>query len=61
MSDIRMRGPEGCANTLHWGGQTYTADKRGEFTIPEAAKDDLLRHGFVVVRETLHLKREADK
>lgn len=59
MADIRMRGPDGCADTLHWKGQTYKADKRGEFAVPEDARHDLLRHGFAVVREVLHLKREA--
>lgn len=58
MADIRMRGPEGCAETVHWNGQTYKADKRGEFVLPEAARAALLRHGFAVVRDVLHLKRE---
>ena len=59
MADIRMRGPEGCAPTLQWNGTTYTADKRGEFAVPESARASLERHGFTVARDVLHLKREA--
>ncbi len=63
MADIRMRGPEGCANTVHWKGTTYKADKHGEFVVPAEARQDLVRHGFAVareaVRDVLHLKRET--
>lgn len=48
MSDIKMRGPEGCANTLSFGGETFTA-KKGVFTIPVEAFEHLRRHGFTAI------------
>lgn len=47
MSDITMRGPKGCANTLSFGGQSYSA-KKGLFTVPAEAAEHLKRHGFTV-------------
>lgn len=49
MSDIKMTGPEGCADSLSWGGNSYTAGKKGAFTVPVEAYADLLQHGFVAV------------
>lgn len=37
------------AGTLSYRGQTYQADKRGVFTVPEEAVPELIRHGFTVV------------
>lgn len=48
MSDIKMRGPEGCANTLSFGGETFTA-KKGVFTVPVEAFEHLKRHGFTAI------------
>lgn len=47
MSDITMRGPKACANTLSFDGQTYTS-KKGIFTVPAEAAEHLKRHGFTV-------------
>lgn len=49
MSDIKMRGPRGCADSLSYGGRTFMADKRGAFTVPESAREELARHGFQVI------------
>jgi|GEM_PF-3823337 len=49
MSDIKMRGPEGAANTLSHDGVTYKADKKGVFTVPVEAYESLARHGFEAV------------
>ena len=51
MSDIKMRGPKGCADTLSHAGESYSADKKGVFTVPVDAYESLLRHGFVAVGE----------
>lgn len=51
MSDIKMRGPEGCADSLSFGGQSYAVGKRGIFTVPVEAYEHLTRHGFVAVGE----------
>jgi hypothetical protein len=51
MSDIKVRGPKGCADTLSHAGQSYQADKKGIFTVPVEAHEHLLRHGFVAVGE----------
>jgi hypothetical protein len=51
MSDAKMRGPEGCAPECSHAGQTFTADKRGVFTVPVGAVELLKRHGFTVVGE----------
>jgi hypothetical protein len=51
MSDIKVRGPKGCANTLSFGGAEYQADKKGIFTVPVEAHESLLRHGFIAVGE----------
>lgn len=51
MSDIKMRGPKGAADTLSFAGAEYKADKKGVFTVPVDAHESLLRHGFVVVGE----------
>ncbi|KZC23539.1 hypothetical protein RHOFW104T7_13130 [Rhodanobacter thiooxydans] len=48
MSDIKMRGPEGCANTLSFGGESFAA-KKGVFTVPVEAFEHLKRHGFVAI------------
>lgn len=47
MSDAQMRGPKGCAKTLSFGGQTYTAQK-GIFTVPVEAVAHLKYQGFTV-------------
>lgn len=49
MSDIKMRGPKGCADTLSFDGQPYAADKKGVFTVPVEAHAHLLRHGFEAI------------
>lgn len=49
MSDIKMRGPEDCASTLSFDGQTYSADKKGIFTVPVDAYGLLLVQGFTAV------------
>ena len=49
MSDIKMRGPKGCADTLSHAGETFTADKKGVFTVPVSAHEFLILHGFVAV------------
>lgn len=46
MSDIKIRGPEGCGKTLSYGGQTFTADKKGFFSVPSEAAEALKLHGF---------------
>ena len=51
MSDIKMRGPEGCAASLSHDGQTYTADRKGVFTVPVEAYESLVRHGFTAIGE----------
>lgn len=48
MSDIKVRGPKGCAKTLSFGGESYSSDKKGYFTVPFEAWEQLQRHGFVV-------------
>ncbi len=48
MSDIKVRGPKGCAKTLSFSGESYSVDKRGLFTVPYEAWEQLQRHGFVV-------------
>lgn len=40
-----------CAGTLSYRGQTYRADKRGVFRVPEEAVPEILRHGFSVVEK----------
>ena len=47
MSDLKLRGPRGCADTLNFGGKDYVAEK-GVFTVPQEAHAHLSRHGFVV-------------
>ena len=49
MADIKMRGPEDCGSTLSFGTETYSADKKGIFTVPFEAYEPLLRHGFKAV------------
>lgn len=51
MSDVQVRGPKGCAKTLSFGGETFTADKKGIFTVPIEAAEHLRRHGFSVEGE----------
>lgn len=51
MSDIKMRGPEGCADTLSHDGKTYSVGRKGVFTVPFEAYELLTRHGFVAVGE----------
>jgi len=51
MSDIKMRAPKDAAQTLSFAGETYSADKRGIFTVPVEAFDHLTRHGFIAVGE----------
>ncbi|MDE1907445.1 MAG: hypothetical protein KGH75_13455 [Rhodospirillales bacterium] len=51
MSDIKMRGPKGCADTLSHAGESYAADKKGIFTVPVEAYESLSRHGFIAVGE----------
>lgn len=51
MSDIKMRGPKDCADSLSFDGQSYSADRKGIFTVPVGAHESLLRHGFVAVGE----------
>lgn len=46
MSEIKVRGPEGCGKTLSFGGETYTADKKGFFNVPSEAAEALRLHGF---------------
>lgn len=49
--EIQMRGPQGCAPTISHGGKTISADKRGIFSVPREAIEDLVRHGFKVVEK----------
>lgn len=49
MSDIKMTGPDECASTLSFGGDTYTADKKGVFTVPVEAYEPLCRLGFTAI------------
>jgi hypothetical protein len=49
MSDIKMRGPEDCADTVSFADTTYTADKKGVFTVPDEAYESLLLHGFTAI------------
>lgn len=49
MSYIKVRGPEGCADTLSFDGQSYQADKKGVFTVPVEAHAHLIRHGFTAI------------
>lgn len=51
MSDIKMRAPKDAAPTLSFAGETYSADKRGVFTVPVEAFEHLTRHGFTAVGE----------
>ena len=46
MSEIKIRGPEGCGKTLSYGGETFTADKKGFFSVPSEAAEALKLHGF---------------
>lgn len=49
MGEIKMRGPKGCADSLSYGGRNFSADKRGVFTVPESAREELERHGFQAI------------
>jgi hypothetical protein len=49
MSDIKMQGPDNCANSLSWGGNEYQANKKGVFTVPAEAYGELLLHNFVAI------------
>jgi hypothetical protein len=49
MSDIKMRGPEDCAPSLSFAGDSYTADKKGLFTVPVEAYGPLIAQGFTAV------------
>jgi len=49
MSNVPVRGPKGCADTLSFDGQSYAADKKGVFTVPVEAHAHLLRHGFEAI------------
>ena len=49
MSDIKMKGPQDCASTVSWGGNDYTANGKGVFTVPVEAYSDLLDHDFIAV------------
>jgi len=51
MSDIKARGPKGSADTLSFDGETYSADKKGVFTVPAEAAEHLKRHGFELIGE----------
>lgn len=51
MNEVKMRGPKGCADTLHHGGKVHSADRRGVFSVPEDAVEALQRHGFHVVED----------
>lgn len=46
MSEIKVRGPKGCAKTISHAGKTYEADKRGVFSVPRDFAEHLQRHGF---------------
>lgn len=46
MSEIKVRGPEGCGKTISYGGETFTADKKGFFSVPSEAAEALKLHGF---------------
>lgn len=48
MSDIQIRGPKGCGKTLSFAGDSYAADKKGVFSVPSEAWEQLQRHGFKV-------------
>jgi len=48
MSNVPVRGPQGCAKTLSFGGETITANKRGVFLVPAEAAEHLKRHVFVI-------------
>lgn len=52
MSDAKMKAPDESAQTLSFGGEIYSMDKRGVFTVPAEAVETLKRHGFTVVGET---------
>jgi hypothetical protein len=47
--DVLVTAPL-CAGSLSYRGQTYQADKRGMFRVPEEAVPELIRHGFTVVK-----------
>lgn len=49
MSDIKMRGPKDCADSLSFDGQSYAADKKGTFTVPVEAYESLQLHGFTAI------------
>lgn len=49
MSDIKMRGPDDCADSLSFNGETYTASKKGVFTVPVEAYGPLIAQGFTAV------------
>lgn len=51
--EIQMRGPKDCAPAISHGGNTITADKRGIFTVPREAIEDLMRHGFKLIEQKL--------
>jgi len=48
MSNIKVRGPKGCATTLSFAGKEYKADKKGLFAVPYEALEHLRLHGFAV-------------
>lgn len=48
--EARITAPLSAA-TLSWRGETYQADKRGVFTVPDEAVAELLRHGFTLVEK----------
>jgi hypothetical protein len=47
MANIKMRGPKACADSLSFGGESYSG-KKGVFEVPAEAAEHLKRHGFVV-------------
>ena len=49
MSNIKMRGPADCADSLSFAGETFSADKKGIFTVPVEAYGPLIGQGFVAV------------
>jgi hypothetical protein len=49
MSDIKLSGPKDCADSLSFDGQTYIADKKGIFTVPEEAYGPFIAQGFTAV------------
>ena len=49
MSNIKMRGPQDCANTASFADQIYTADTLGIFTVPVEAYESFALNGFTAV------------